>query len=254
MFERKNRIKKFIENHPFWFMVVIVTLFVICVFLFRGFGYNFLEPINIKEKSMQCTANAGPEVDAFLYFVTGVATCILALIAYLQLNPIKKDIEGSFFLEVVKMYSSPENCKARYLIDRIFKDEEIKKGECVENIKKRSECYDGWKNTVLFEYMKRSENPKLYEEKHREILEFLNFLETLGHFYRMEYVTANQFYELMGSELLYYEALFKSYSEYARSGQEGALSAYSELCKALKCIKACEALKKCADTKGSHKT
>lgn len=183
-----EKIKNGMSRHPLRFTLFVIMVIIIGTFLIRNFFADWLNP------PQGCSLeNASEEVDAFLYFFTGVATTALALIAYMQLVPIKRDIEGSFLLEIIKLWEMPQQNEARLLIDNI-----LSKGK--KNISDSEK---------VIKRFKELEEKKTKEKKeYHMITDFLNLLEMMGYFYKKEYISLEQFDELMGTTIIEYGDIF----------------------------------------------
>jgi hypothetical protein len=132
------------------------------------------------------------EIDAYLYFITGAATVFLAIIAWYQLTPIKKDIEGEFLLNIFKEWSSDNITRARREISEMYKEIEdsgISPKDC--------------ELSVRIDSLKTSKKEK-EREKYYRIINFLNLLEFIGHFYRHDYISLPQIEDLLGEALINY--------------------------------------------------
>jgi CRISPR/Cas system CSM-associated protein Csm2 small subunit len=144
------------------------------------------------------------EIDAFLYFLTGVGSIALALVAWFQVRKIHKNTEAEFLLKVDERWNSQEILKAKEAIHRfyleVYKDEQGSR-------RPMDDIYE-----ILGQKIKEiSENPN-ETTNFIHLLNFLDFMETIGYLCEEKHITHDSLDALCGESLEFnYYKVFKSY-------------------------------------------
>jgi hypothetical protein len=185
-------------------IIVIVTLIFVITALFNYFWYNL-------EK-----APAYHAVESWLLFVTGVGTAVLAFIAYDKFS----GVQGNFLLQIDARWSAPDMVAAKIRLRTIFLESKIKNMSKCEAIAKM-EAYEEvgkilWKMSTE---IKR-------QEEFACIKNLLDFMETIGYFYKEGYVGAEALNELCGSAIIEIYKLFEKYITMKQKEQETKKGTY----------------------------
>lgn len=161
------------------------------------------------------TEDAAPEIDAWFHFVTGAGTAALAFIAWMKVGHIDKQNEGSFLLHIDEIWRSSESIRARVIIHDLYLQAREKNKEPLEGLSpecqdKLIQCWVGKKIDELGSDPERKED-------FIHLLNFLDFMETIGYLSVKDYVTSNELDALCGESLVFSYNIFKYYIDRKRS-------------------------------------
>ncbi len=145
------------------------------------------------------------EINTWLIFVTGIATALLAMIAWVQLKKIVRKDEGQFFLDIDNRWASEEMIEARRIIHQIrlecTKKNNDDKHRCLES----ELCQQ-----IGGEILKISESKDKIKE-FGYIMNLLDFIETVGFLSKEDLITPIEIEALCGESILYYCKILNEY-------------------------------------------
>lgn len=185
-----------INKYQFRTIIIFISLFIIMIFIVHIYWSGW---INEKHDSSE-------EIDIFLYLITGIFTGILAFIAYLQLPAIQKSTEGDFLLRIDIQWGNKEILKARKIIYK-FRCEEL------EIFPSEFKGNQSILNSRIGEKIIKLSNNPARQDDFIYIINFLDFLETIGFLFAKKYVYIKDLNALCGKSLLYNYEIFKPYIE-----------------------------------------
>lgn len=128
------------------------------------------------------------EIYAILYFLGASGTFLLCIIAWIQLESIKRELDGTFFIELTKMSRDPLYYEAELILFKILKNNKS------EDRKKH-----------LSDEISKLEKKK--PDEYLKLIHFLNYLELMGYFYHKNYIKIEEFDKIKGTIILDYYAL-----------------------------------------------
>jgi hypothetical protein len=142
---------------------------------------------------------------SFAYYVLTVtfSLCFL-LLAHFKIKSAISNSRASYLLQMDERWSSSEIIKARKIIHELYLNTNPSK-----NSKQKVIAQIG--DMIL----KIHHDPKRAED-FLFLLNFLDFLETVGFLHRKGHLTAIEIRELSGNSLVFYFAVFKEFVDYRR--------------------------------------
>lgn len=151
-----------------------------------------------------------PDEHNFLYYIISLAiTFIIVLVAYIQSKEALKQSRTNYLLKIDERFCSPEIIKAREIIHEYYLV--IKQGNQeieVDTVKKEL-------GKKIIE-ISRDNN---FKEEYIHLLNFLDFLETIGYLYVQKAVTVTELNELLGNSVVYFYEIFDPYIRHRRDSK-----------------------------------
>lgn len=192
----------------FWFCFLLVVVCVGIIIICPSFSSDWIK-----------SATNQDEIYALLYFATWVATALLALIAWKQLTKIYSKNEAEFLLKIDEQWGSDKIIKARQIIHKIYIKIEPKHKE-----KKRDNIFELVGQEILNMRLNNEEKgeKKKQEDKDKEqddfiiLLNFLDFMETIGYLYEKKLIKADELNALCGESIRFNYKIFTPYIRYKR--------------------------------------
>jgi len=115
-------------------------------------------------------SDATEEINAWLYFLSGAGTAVLATIAYVKIGDINKQNQASFLLYIDERWGSPEVLKAREIKNTLYRETQEEYKELLELLPEKGEDFqDNEAQRRPKEFVDR-----LYEENHEKFKELNN--------------------------------------------------------------------------------
>lgn len=198
------RFKKLIkENIWAQIIIVLVVLCIVWTFFSSVFPEHIIGPLqddlNKKPKSLT--------ISFIYYFFAIYLSGLLTWIAYSNFSRLNKEIKAKFLLEIDKRWGETQIIEAREVIHQFYLD--------ARKITQGKECQiEIISNGILA--LSRSEEEK-HIKQYVRILNFLDFMETVGYLYSTEDVTFEQLNELCGNTLKFNFLVFKALIKRKRS-------------------------------------
>lgn len=198
----KDSFKKITEN--FWFRIILIVLIIFMVWLVL----SWLWPENLMPESFKKDIYGNKKdtglIPFIYYYLTITTSAILIYIAYYNLNKTNREIEAKFLLDIDKRWGEPQIIKAREVIQEIhaawqlkYKEQEKSK-ECIRNL---------FFSSSMINLSESTDKESI--KKYVCLINFLDFMETIGYLYSEDYITKKQLDELCGSSILYNFEIFK---------------------------------------------
>lgn len=207
--KRVEKMKKLSEENPIKFLgyfLAIVALIVIiaCVFfLMTHVADNFFVFPRKLTRGRELDSANTDEVNAILFLLTGMATVALAVVVYLQLKKLhdtnklqEKTAKGDFLLRIDERWTSQEILEARTIIHG------IEVNLCFSSKEKEEEI-----GNEIVRLSKTSKEKKDF----MSLVNFLDFLETIGFLFVNNYIEAISLDELCGDSIKIYYKVFLPY-------------------------------------------
>jgi len=210
-------------NCGYWYGKHKKILWTIVIAIIIGIGLVALELFFIDHNHFHSLA--------YLTAALVAATGILASVAYRELRSLSKISKSSmkqlekissiaktdFLLRIDHRYGSEEILKARRLIAELKRDTELKH----DNDGYLSKAFQN----EMIKIRENKESDESYSIKYIELLNLLDFLETVAYFSKEGYIDSNQIVELFGSAIKGYQDIFSQwirYFNYYESGEKKA--------------------------------
>ncbi|HAT2147266.1 DUF4760 domain-containing protein [Legionella pneumophila] len=199
--------------------IMYFLLFAILLSLFFWFlpalkFFNFPEP-------------AKPSEHTFIYYIISLAiTFIIVYIAYTKSKEAIKQSRTNYLLKIDERFCSPEIIKAREIIHEYYLNIKQKNNEIeIDTLKQEL----GKKVIVI----SRDIN---FKSDYIYLLNFLDFLETIGYLYVRNAVTIPELNELLGNSIVYFYEIFQPYIKHRRDskGDQKFYSQFEQLYKSVK--------------------
>lgn len=189
---------KFIKNQPKWslFIFFIITLIVFI------FGYYCLH-LNEHQHF---------ESDLIYYLLTLFISTILILLAYIKTQEAIKQSRTNYLLRIDERWSSPEIIKAREVIHELYLDAK----QLNPQLKEDNEQI---KPIIALGIMNLHDN-KRETHKFVSLLNFLDFLETIGYLHSQKSITTEEVSDLLGNSIVYFYDIFNIYIAYKRKTKD----------------------------------
>lgn len=141
----------------------------------------------------------------FIYYLsTAVVTTVIAIIAYLQFEKINDNLTKDYLLKIDERWRSSEIIKARVIIHKLYVSERLKKRG---NLKEKGlHKKIGLKIVAL---SKKLDNKSV--QSFISLLNFLDFMETIGYYYATGKLEQSDLKELFGLSLKFNYEIFEPY-------------------------------------------
>lgn len=200
-----------ITNPLFLWFLLIVAVSLLGLYLMNH------DLSNLIKESSKGAKNAVPEIDAALYWLTGVATAFLAVIAWYKIGQINKDQEAALLMQLDERWTSKRMLIARTIIHNIYKskanstklsDKEYSR-IALEIVDMSDAYYDGSKKKYQSYYPEME-----VSEQFMMILNFLDFLETIGFMFKNNDLNIEKLNSINGESILFYFRILKGYVEH----------------------------------------
>ena len=169
----------------------------------------FLIPHCLGFFGQESTAKGGAiivEYQVFYYYLSLAFTLLLISIAYIQLKGVKKNIRAKFLLEIDWRWGNRENLEARKIIHKMLRDAEIRHGKLSDETREKITSDIGEQILAL-----RESHKEFDCEQFIYLLNFIDFMETIGYLHKSEYVDLKDLEELCGHSLKFNYEIFKKY-------------------------------------------
>lgn len=144
-----------------------------------------------------------------IYYVLSVGTFLIGLIAYIQLRNLIITLEVDYLLKIDKHLRSSEIIKTRIIIHDLYlksQNELIKQGINEKHKEWESKLHKQIGNKI--KELSISEDDK---DKFIYLLNFLDFMETVGYLYTNKHITLNKLDKLFGASLIFNFRIFEPY-------------------------------------------
>ncbi|MCL9685835.1 DUF4760 domain-containing protein [Legionella maioricensis] len=173
-----------------------------------------------------------PSEHNFLYYIISLAiTFIIVLIAYTKSKEALKQSRTNYLLKIDERFCSHEIIKAREIIHEHYLaiQQENKEIE-IDALK-----HELGKKIIV---ISRDVNSK---EEYIYLLNFLDFLETIGYLYVQKAVTIPELNELLGNSIVYFYEIFHPYIKHRRNSKadQKFYSQFEQLYKSVKNHQTC---------------
>lgn len=179
-----------IKKHPWLFSLILAfcLLIIICVTFYVVHNH-----LTIKDNSQELEDNLA-------YYVLGLAASLfLIIIGFIKFDEANFHSKLNYLLSIDERWASLEIIQAREVIHRFYLD-----------ARKISDSPHEWKIIIGagIKYLHRNDNKV---EDFIKLLNFLDFLETIGYLHYINAVTVYEVRELLGNSIVYYFEIFKPF-------------------------------------------
>lgn len=203
----------FLNTH-FNIILLLILIIVITAMFYYSELTNYLP---FKQKTPN---EALEDINTWFYFLAGAGTTILAGIAYLKSRAFYKQNEANLLLRIDERWGSLEIIKARIIIHRLYLRTK-EKNERKRISKFPIQEYEDTINKEIGEQIIEMSEDKGKERSFIYLLNFLDFMETIGYLCSEKHITAKALNELCGESLKYNYQIFEAYIDYRNSKHTG---------------------------------
>ena len=185
--------KRLIKEHKVFFLFMLLIITVIIFFCVHHF-FNIANDKQIPE-------------DSLAYYVLALFTSvILILLAYVKTEEAIEQSRTNYLLRIDERWSSAEIVRAREVIHKLYLD-----------AKEAYPKYDNeqLKPIIAQAIMELNDNQDQIEQ-FIKLLNFLDFLETIGFLHYKKAITTEEVSELIGNSIIYFYDIFSIYIAYRR--------------------------------------
>lgn len=152
------------------------------------------------------------EIDIAYYVLTVSLSAVLILFAYIKAREAIKQSRTNYLLRVDERWSSPEIIKAREVIHELY----LSAKELNPDLKEDNEQI---KPIIALGIMKLHDNHR-ETQKFVSLLNFLDFLETIGYLHSQKSITTEEVSDLLGNSIVYFYDIFSIYIAYRRKTKD----------------------------------
>ncbi len=188
---------RFTKNHPVIFSIILL------VFIALIFGCTYLF-MHLKEHQNFETS--------LTYSVLALLTsAILILLAYIKTQEALEQSKTNHLLRIDERWASPEIIRAREVIHDIYLRAKHLNPHLSDN--------EQIKSVIALGIMKLHDN-ETQSGEFISLLNFLDFLETIGYLHSKKAVTTEDVSELLGNSIIYFYDIFSIYISYRRKSKD----------------------------------
>jgi len=149
-------------------------------------------------------------IDAALYFITGICTAILAFIAWIKFGGLEKINKSQFLMRIDERWASQQILDARIKIHKIYLEvrekPHNKSCQCLPEI-----CFQIGQEIILMSGNETDAKDFI------NVLNFLDFMETIGFLVEKDYVNHEDLSALVGESLVFNFLIFQPYILHKRA-------------------------------------
>jgi|GEM_PF-5514140 len=215
-----------------FFGVLFITVMVSSLLILSGnLIHQYLCDLSscLKNGNSTCAQYCGNSVDTLFYGLIAIATFSVAYIAYYQIAKLRRTSELELLVKIDERWNGPEFLKAKTILyGEYFKvcekynlsEEKLKILTRQEEEKYRIEV--GQKIIDMSVDNRRKHEFMI-------LLNFLDFLETIGHLYVEQSISRQKLKALFGESLDFYYQLFAKYIEHRQTNYSDIYKAFQKL-------------------------
>jgi hypothetical protein len=200
---------KILLHALFWIIAPTIILLVAA-----DYYYNFFD---LLARGKTSAINGNTTIDAFHAIELVILTAILVVVAWVQLESLKKTARADFLMRLDDRYGSEPIIKARQIIQRLYRESNNTNPGAPEITHR---YFIGNRINEISEDISRSED-------YVYLLNLLDFLESISFFANRNDITSDDIRDLMGLSLDFFYTIFKPRIE-ARRNKYKDKSVYSE--------------------------
>lgn len=199
------------KNIKLNWQLIWIIIFICCVIVMAWVITHYPSLYNDLIGSTE--PNGTLKIDAWFYFLSGAGTVALAFIAWIRIGDIYKQNEGDFLLHIDARWGSPESIKARAIIHELYLQ-----------VQNDDSLLIGLSLTDRDSAIQENIGKKIIElrgldykaEEFIYLLNFLDFMETIGYIENKGYITHQGLDALCGEALIFNYKIFQEYIEIKR--------------------------------------
>lgn len=189
--------KLFVRNHPKWASIIIL---VILGLIFSGVYYH----LHLSDEHQNFETSLAYSVLAL--FVSG----ILILLGYIKTQEAIEQSRINYLLRIDARWASPEIIRAREVIHKLYLDA----------TKSHPQYENQQIKPLIAQAIMELHNNKTQIEEFIKLLNFLDFLETIGYLHSKKAITTEEVSELLGNSIIYFYDIFSVYIDYRRKTKD----------------------------------
>lgn len=180
--------RSLVNKYPYWFFLSVISLLLL-IFALSAYFFKLSPRENFEIP--------------FIYYVTSlIISVFVILVAYFQSQEALTQSKTNYLLKIDENWSSSEIIKARRVIHEFYLLAQSDNTLTQEQI-----------NFAIGQQILRIRNENTPEaiEKFISLLNFLDFLETIGYLYNRNSLLIKDIHELSGNSVCYFYEIFKPY-------------------------------------------
>ena len=178
-----------VKKHPWLYLLCILLIPIVCLVFF------------IVHNKLSIHGNSQELEDNLTYYILGIFTSLLLIvIGYIKFDEANFHSKLNYLLRIDERWASSEIIQAREVIHKLYLD--------AKKISPSSP--QEWKIIVGAGIKYLHENKEKIEDFIR-LLNFLDFLETIGYLHYINAVTVGEVRELLGNSIVYYYEIFRPF-------------------------------------------
>lgn len=212
--EVKFLLKRIINKHQ----LLSILFLLLIIFVVLNFLFFISTSLHFLDFSENINSLSKKDISIFYSLALIILTIAIALIAYLELNKIADHQKSEFLLKIDERWTSKEVIEARVIIHHIqlkfIKNGNISKEDLQQKI-----------GEEICNKIRRDDD---YTEKYIILLNFLDFLETIGFLCNSDRLDEEDIRELCGNSIVYFYEIFCPLIKIRRD-EKGDQSFYSQL-------------------------
>lgn len=198
------------KKHSQLIKLIIFIILLLTVALIINHCSLFYDYIKSKPQ-----ADATQEINTWFSFVSGAATAGLTVIAWLKFGGFHMQNQTNILLQIDERWGNPEIIKARIIIHEIYL--QVKKNNRNLLVELGRHCRDSSIQNSIGEKIIELSNTKKKEVDFIYLLNFLDFMETIGYIESIGQITVDELEALCGESLMFNYKIFKPYIQDKRS-------------------------------------
>lgn len=220
---------KIIKEHWGILISIVILIFFVFLLFFVPFFYFNLEYVTERNR-----LNPIAEYTLLYYASALFSTLVIAEIAYCQLKKINKSLHADYLIKIDERWRSSQIIKARTIIHRLYLNSIniLAKQNISGNLAIREKIGNDIK-----EMSESQDKEKIKDFVY--LLNFLDFMETVGYLYTQGHLTKESLNELFGASIAFNYEIFEIYIMYRRKKHDinDFYEEFKKLYKAIQCEK-----------------
>jgi hypothetical protein len=201
--KQRNFILKRFKNINFPELTLGILILAICTFIFFIFIDHYYQSFAPLLEQGEKSIKEATIIQVLNYALLILLTLFLVLIAWVQLAGLNKIAKADFLLRIDDRYGSTDIINARKIIHRIY----ISFGGDIDKVERDLLLSEA----ILNLYWDRDSVNDFIE-----LLNFLDFLETISYFANQDHISKDEINELIGGSIGYFYHMYRPLIQFIR--------------------------------------
>ncbi len=191
----KDNMKRFTINHPRWSSLILFGTILIF--------FSLIYLLHLEDSQ---NFEAGLTYSILALFISG----IIGLLAYIKTQEAIEQSRINYLLRIDERWASAEIIRAREVIHKLYLD-----------AKKLHPTYENQQiKPLIAQAIMDLNDDETQIEPFIKLLNFLDFLETIGYLHSRKAITTEEVSELLGNSIIYFYDIFSIYIAYRRKTKD----------------------------------